>query len=129
MRRPPLRWGVLLYLSTALADIWMTLKGMEGELMMEGNPIMRAMMSWLGPELGICLNKSLVFLFCVLLAITLEPEIKRRASWIEKIPMTPWSRAWMRSKDRSWISYIPLYMAGISQGLAALSWLLLPQLL
>ena len=77
---------------------------------------------------SIALNKTVVLLLCVGLALFLVPQIKGRAPWIERVPMTPWSRRWMRRGDRSWISYLPLYLAAFSQGLAALSWALLPWL-
>lgn len=56
-RRHALGIGVALYAATAATDMYMTLQGIGGDLAMEGNPIMRAMMRRLGPELGLLTEK------------------------------------------------------------------------
>jgi hypothetical protein len=114
--------GSVLFALTALADIRMTLAGMDGDLELEGNPVMRAVMSAVGAEGGLWLEKGLVGLVCFLIARYGEREIRRGADWIWKVPATRWAKAWMRRGDRSWIAYIPLYGAAISQLAAAASW-------
>jgi hypothetical protein len=114
--------GSVLFALTAVADIRMTLAGMDGDLELEGNPVMRAAMAAVGVEGGLWLEKGLVGLVCFLIARYGEREIRRGADWIWKVPATRWAKAWMRRGDRSWIAYIPLYGAAISQLAAAASW-------
>jgi hypothetical protein len=120
---------VVFFALTAVADIAMTLAGMGGDLELEGNPVMRAVMAAVGVEAGLWLEKGMVGLVCFLVARYGEGEIKRGADWIWKVPSTPWVKAWMRRRDRSWIAYIPLYGAAVSQLAAAASWLWLRETL
>ena len=117
--------GTSLYAAAALADMALTLSGMKGDLSLEGNPVMRSVMARLGAPWGLVLEKAAVGCAFALLALFLEPEIKRNAGWIWKVPSTPWARAWLRRGDRSWIAYVPLYGAAAFQLLAALSWVAL----
>ena len=114
--------GSALYVVAALADIKMTLTGMGGAIDLEGNPLMRAAMAHWGVETGLFLQKAWVGAICFVVAKYGEREIKRGADWIWKLPSTKRTRAWMRSGDRSWIAYTPLYAVAISQLLAAASW-------
>lgn len=84
---------------------------------------MRAMMERFGHAGGLWLEKSLVGLVCVLIACYGEREMKRRAPWLDRIPSTKWARAWVKSGDRSWTAYAPLYGTALFQLLAAASWL------
>jgi len=122
LSRHKLAVGTALYVLAALADITMTLLGMDGDIKLEGNPVMRAAMAQLGLETGLFLQKALVGAICFVIAKYGEREIKRGADWIWKLPSTKRTRAWMRSGDRSWIAYTPLYAVAISQLLAAASW-------
>ena len=122
LSRHNLALGSALYVLTALADIGMTLTGMGGDIKLEGNPVMRAVMAHLGLEAGLVLEKTLVGAICFVIAKYGEREIKRGAGWIWKVPSTKWARAWMRRGDRSWIAYSPLYIVAASQLLAAASW-------
>ena len=122
--RPRLGIGISLYVAAALMDTHMTLTGMGGVLDLEGNPVMRATMRWLGIEAGLAAQKALVGGLLMLIAVYGERAIGGRRHWIHKVPSTRWAREWMQRKDRSWIAYIPLYAVAISQGLAAGSWLL-----
>ena len=114
--------GLVLFALAAVADIRMTLAGMDGDLDLEGNPIMRAVMAAVGVEAGLWLEKGLVGLVCFLIARYGEREIRRGADWIWKVPSTRRTKAWMRRGDRSWIACIPLYGAAVSQLAAAASW-------
>jgi hypothetical protein len=122
--RHKLAVGSAFYALAAIADIRMTLAGMAGELELEGNPVMRAVMDHFGMEGGLFLEKALVGGICFVIAKYGEREIKRGADWIWKLPSTKRTRAWMRSGDRSWIAYAPLYIVAASQLLAAASWAL-----
>lgn len=123
--RRKLAVGAGLYALAAFADVRMTLAGTMGDARLEGSPVMRAMMGWFGHENGLWLEKALVGLLCLLIANYGEREMKRRAPWIDRIPSTKWARAWVKSGDRSWTAYAPLYGAAVFQLLAAASWLCL----
>ncbi len=122
LSRHKLALGIGFFALTAVADIKMTLEGMGGDLELEGNPVMRAVMALFGIEGGIWLEKALVGVICFVIAKYGEREIKRGADWIWKVPSTQWARAWMRRRDRSWIAYLPLYGVAVSQLVAAASW-------
>jgi hypothetical protein len=120
--RHRLALGIALYALAALADIVMTLVGMGGSIRLEGNPVMRAAMAHLGLETGLFLGKALVGVMCFMVAKYGEREIKRGAGWIWRLPATKQTRAWLKSGDRSWLAYTPLYVVALSQFLAAASW-------
>ena len=122
LSRHKLAVGTALYVLAALADITMTLLGMDGDIKLEGNPVMRAAMAHLGLETGLFLQKALVGTICFVIAKYGEREIQRGADWIWKLPSSRWVRHWMQRGDRSWIAYTPLYAVAISQLLAAASW-------
>ncbi|MFQ5917941.1 MAG: hypothetical protein ACE5I0_09055 [Candidatus Binatia bacterium] len=122
LSRHKLALGITFFALTAVADIKMTLAGMGGDLELEGNPVMRAVMAQFGLEGGLWFEKALVGAICFVIAKYGEREIKRGAPWIWKVPSTKWARAWMRRGDRSWIAYLPLYGTAASQLLAAASW-------
>ena len=122
LSRHKLAIGVGFFALTAIADIRMTLAGLDGNLELEGNPVMRTIMVLFGIEGGIWLEKALVGVICFVIAKYGEREIKRGADWIWKVPSTQWARAWMRRRDRSWIAYLPLYGVAVSQLVAAASW-------
>lgn len=124
-RRSRLAIGASFFVLAAFVDARWTLAGLGGELSNEGNPVMRAVMARFGLETGLWLAKSLVGIACVLIAFRGEAEIRRKAGWIWRVPMTPWARAWMKSGDRSWIAFIPLYGAAAFQLLAAAGWAVL----
>lgn len=117
--------GLLFYAALALADMLLTLRGMGGDLQLEGNPLMRWTMEQCGVELGLALEKAAVGAVTALIALYSAPALRDRAPWIYKVPASPWARAWMARGDRSWVAFIPLYAAALCQGLAALSWLAL----
>lgn len=118
-----LGYGVTFYALSASADLQMTMSGSMGAPALEGNPLMRAMMVRFGPEGGLWLEKSLVGLICLVIAVVGEREMKRRAPWLDLIPSTKRMRAWVKSGDRSWTAYTPLYSAALFQLLAAGCWL------
>ncbi|MBI3563809.1 MAG: hypothetical protein HY079_01275 [Elusimicrobia bacterium] len=74
---------------------------------------------------GLAVEKAAVGVLAAALAWSLEGEMKRRAPWIDKVPSTRAAREWVRSGDRSWVAYAPLYGAALAQALAAASWLVL----
>lgn len=124
LSRYRLALGSTLYVLAALADIKMTLAGMGGDIKLEGNPVMRAVMAHFGLETGLFLEKALVGAICFVIAKYGEREIKRGADWIWKLPSTKRTKAWMKRGDRSWIAYTPLYAVAVSQFLAAATWAL-----
>lgn len=123
--RKALPLGVAFYALAALADIYWTSAGLGGNIALEGNALMRALMARVGIAQGMCLGKAAVGLACCAIARYGAPEIRRKAAWIDKVPSTRWARAWMKSGDRSWIAYVPLYGTALFQLLAAGSWVYL----
>ena len=114
--------GTALYALAACADAAMTLRGLGGDLALEGNPLVRRLMFALGPAAALLLSKTATGAVCFAVARFGEPEIKRRARWIDRLPMFPASRRWLASGDRSWIAHIPLYGTALAQLAAAASW-------
>lgn len=123
--RKALRLGVGFYALAALADIYWTSAGLGGNIALEGNALMRGLMAKVGIAEGMCLGKAAVGLACFAIAGYGAPEIRRKAAWIDKVPSTRWARAWMKSGDRSWIAYLPLYGTALFQLFAAGSWVYL----
>lgn len=123
LSRRKLAVGVAFYAAAAFADACLTLAGTHGVADLEGSPVMRAMMARFGPAGGLIIEKALVGALCSLIAKYGEREMKRRAPWIDRIPSTKWAREWVKSGDRSWTAYAPLYGAALFQLLAAASWL------
>lgn len=117
--------GLVLYALAAFADARATFAGLGGSTSLEGSPVMRAMMERFGIGVGLLLEKAGVGLLAAALAWFLEGEMKRRAPWIDKVPSTRAAREWVRSGDRSWVAYAPLYGAALAQALAAASWAVL----
>ncbi len=122
---PKLLAGIVFFIVTAAADTLLTLQGMNGDLQLEGNPIMQAAMEHLGIGLGLVTQKAAIGVCTLIIAVVGERAIRRDEPWIWKIPTTRWVRDWMRRKDRSWIAFIPLYAAATGQTFAAASWLAL----
>ncbi|MFI5347843.1 MAG: hypothetical protein ACHQ51_15840 [Elusimicrobiota bacterium] len=114
--------GAAFYALAAFADLRLTVAGTGGAAALEGNPVMRSMMARFGPEAGLWIEKTLVGALCVLIAHYGEREMKRRAPWLDRIPSTKWARDWVKSGDRSWAAYGPLYGAALGQLAAAGSW-------
>lgn len=110
------------YAATAAMDVFMTLRGVCGNPEFEGNPIIRAMMSAFGVETGLFAEKVLVGLVCAAIAVICEPAVKRKAPWIFRLTLFERTKAWLRSGERSWIAFLPLYGVAAFQILAALSW-------
>ena len=50
--------GASIYAAAAFVDMSKTLAGMGADLWMEGNPLMRTTMLWLGPEVGLLAHKA-----------------------------------------------------------------------
>lgn len=117
--------GTGFYVLAAFADAALTLHGTGGDAALEGNPFLRAAMSRWGAQTGLFLGKSATGAACWVVARFGEGEIRRRAPWIARVPMTAWTRAWLASGDRSWIAFIPLYGVALAQLAGALSWAVL----
>ena len=100
----------------------MTLSGIDGDPQRAGNPAMRWMMFQFGPAPGIIMQKTGVGILATLIALYGERAIRNRARWLAWVPTSRWGKSWLRQKNRSWIAYLPLYGAAVSQLLAALSW-------
>lgn len=121
----PLAAGTAFFLLAAAADAALTLHGTGGDPGLEGNPLLRAAMARWGAGMGLLAGKGAAGAACWLVARYGEGEIRRRAAWLERVPMTPWARAWLASGDRSWIAFLPLYGVALAQAAGALSWAVL----
>lgn len=113
-----------LFLAAALADAALTWLGTGGDPSFEGNPFVRSAMERFGPW-GLLLAKSVAAGVCLLAVAGFEAPLRRRARWLDRIPMLPWTRAWLRSGDRSWVAYVPLYGVALAQLAGALAWAVL----
>ena len=120
-----IRLGLPLFLLFATADTLLTLHGTAGELALEGNPLMRQMMASLGHTQGLVVEKVLVLLAVLAIAMATSRGIHREANWVYFLALTPLSRRWMRRKRRYWLAFLPLYLVTLSQALASGSWLYL----
>ena len=114
--------GLALYGVFATADTLLTLHGTQGDLALEGNPVMQFMMAIFGPVAGLVLEKLLVAIVATLLAFVVLRGIHAELPWVYRLALTPLSRRWMRHRRRYWIAHLPLYLAALAQGAAALSW-------
>lgn len=116
--------GAGLFAAAACADAALTWLGTGGDPSLEGNPFVRAAMERFGPW-GLLLAKSLAAGLCLLVAATWEEPIRRRAAWVERLPMLPWTRRWLRGGDRSWVAFVPLYGVALAQLAGAMAWAVL----
>jgi len=114
---------MVFYCLAAAADVALTLHGIDDDPALEANLLLRAYMVQYGPLETLVFFKAIVGIICVLIAIVLRPEIKRRAKWIRYVPMLPAVRQWLNNGDRSWIAYIPLYATATAWTVAAITWL------
>jgi hypothetical protein len=122
---PHLIISISLYVLFALLDIFFTLKGVRGDISMEGNPIIRYMMVNFGLVGGLVVEKSLVLLLGAVVAIISFIGIEREADWVYYLAFTRVTRNWMKRKKRHWVAFLPIYFVAFSQGVAAASWVYL----
>ena len=74
--------SISLYVFFALLDIFFTLKGVHGDIAIEGNPIMRYMMANFGLMGGLIVEKSLVLLLATTVAIAAVIGIEKEVDWV-----------------------------------------------
>jgi hypothetical protein len=117
--------SISLYVFFALLDIFFTLKGVNGDIAIEGNPIMRYMMANFGLMGGLVVEKSLVLLLATTAAIVSVIGIEKEADWVYYLAFTRVTRNWMKRKKRYWVAFLPLYFVAFSLGVAAASWVYL----
>lgn len=114
--------GISLYIVFASLDIYFTLKGIDGDISLEGNPAIRYMMSNFGILEGLLLEKTLVLLAASLIAVVCFRGIDQEADWVYYLAITRLAKNWLKRKKRHWIAFLPLYLTALSQGLAAAAW-------
>ena len=117
--------GIPLYVLLAALDVYFTLSGINGDIALEGNPVMRYMMASFGPMGGLVIEKSLVFLISLILSIIAFIGIEKEADWVYYLALTRLTRNWMKRKKRYWVAFAPIYFVALAQGVAATSWVLL----
>jgi len=115
--------GLILYLLLAGLDTYLTVQGIGGDIELEGNPMMRQIMARFGILGGIVLEKGMVLLIALGVAIVASIGIEKEASWVYFLALTPMTRRWMRRRKRRWVAFLPLYGVALFQGLASASWL------
>ena len=129
----PLRRNLIIHLNTAISiyvlfavlDVYLTLRGINGNIALEGNPVMRYMMVSFGLRSGLIVEKSLVLFVSLLVAIVAAIGIEKEADWIYYLALTRVTRNWMKRKKRYWVAFVPVYFVAVAQGLAATSWVYL----
>ena len=114
--------AISLYVLFASLDVNFTLMGIHGDISLEGNPIMRYMMAGLGLMGGLIVEKSLVLLAGISVAIVAVIGIEKDADWVFYLAFTRVTRNWMKRKKRYWVAFLPLYFVAFSQGVAAAVW-------
>jgi len=117
--------GISLYALFAFLDAYFTLAGLNGDITLEGNPIMQRMMVYFGLKGGLIVEKSMVLLVALILAVVAATGIEKRAEWVYLLAFTAATRRWMKRKRRRWVAFIPVYFVAAAQGLAAASWVYL----
>lgn len=114
--------AISLYVLFASLDVNFTLMGIHGDISLEGNPIMRYMMAGFGLVGGLIVEKSLVLLAGISVAIVAVIGIEKDADWVFYLAFTRITRNWMKRKKRYWVAFLPLYFVAFSQGVAAAVW-------
>jgi hypothetical protein len=117
--------GISLYLLFASFDVYFTLKGIKGDVSLEGNPMMRYMMVTFGLTGGLIIEKTLVFFAALMLALIAFRGIEKEAPWVYYLALTRLTRRWMKRKKRYWVAFLPIYLVALAQGSAASSWVIL----
>jgi hypothetical protein len=117
--------GIFLYLLFASLDAYLTLKGVNGDINLEGNPVIRHMMAAFGIMGGLIIEKGLVLLISLMVLIVALIGIEKEADWVYYLAFTHVTRNWMKRKKRYWVAFLPIYFVALSQGLAAMSWIVL----
>lgn len=113
--------GVPCYILFAVADISLTLQGLQGEISREGNPVLRYLMHDFGVLSAMLISKGLVFLVLLLLGIIGAMGVAKDADWLYWLTL-PITKRWMKRKKRYWIPFVPIYLLAFFQALAAASW-------
>ncbi|QTA85926.1 Uncharacterized protein dnm_019430 [Desulfonema magnum] len=114
--------GIAAYILFAGLDVCFTLKGIQGDVFLEGNPLMKYMMESFGPLKGLLIEKTLVFILALTVAVISYSGIEKDSDWIYYLTLSKMTKNWMKRKKRYTIAFIPLYIVAAAQGIAALSW-------
>ena len=117
--------GIFLYLLFSSLDVFFTLRGVNGDISMEGNPAIRYMMFYFGLSGGLILQKVIVLLVSLVVAIIAVTGIDKESDWVYYLAFTHKTRDWMKRKKRYYVAFFPLYFVALSQGLAAAAWICL----
>lgn len=113
--------GISLYVLFASLDVYFTLRGVSGDISMEGNPVIRYMMVSFGLMGGLITEKSLVLLISLIVAIAAVIGIEKEADWVYYLALTRLTRNWMKRKKRYWVAFVPIYFVAFAEGVAAAS--------
>jgi hypothetical protein len=111
--------GIFLYLLFSSLDVFFTLRGVNGDISMEGNPVMRSMMFYFGLTGGLIMEKVIVLLISLAVALVAATGIDKKSDWVYYLAFTRKTRDWMKRKKRYYVAFFPLYLVALSQGRAA----------
>lgn len=114
--------AILIYVVFASLDIYFTLKGLGGDISLEGNPAIRYMMVNFGISEGLVLEKTLVLFAASFIAVVCFRGIDQEADWVYYLALTRLTKNWLKRKKRHRIAFLPLYFVALSQGIAAAAW-------
>ena len=117
--------SVSAYIVCAFLDAYFTLEGMQGDLLLEGNPVMRYMMQSFGLIGGLVIQKILILLLAFILAHITFAGIDKESEWVFYLALTPMTKRWMKRRKRYFVAFVPLYFVALSQGIAAATWIYL----
>ena len=117
--------GLFLYMVFASLDVHLTMKGINGDVNLEGNPVIRHMLASFGILSGLIIEKALVLMASLTISIVAFTGLEKKADWVYYLAFTHVTRNWMKRKKRYWVAFLPIYFVALSQGLAAMSWIVL----
>ena len=81
------------------------------------------MMEEFGILTGLVIEKNIVLLLSLFIAVVTISGIDKEADWVYFLALTKFTRNWMKRKKRYWISFLPLHMASFAQAFAVGTWI------
>ncbi len=114
--------GIPLFIVAAFLDVWMTLRGLNGNPYWEGNHYYRFWMAWLGLRWGLVVGKTVVGLLAIAIAIWTAHTIEHGQLDNQQRTLVPSFISWIKRSKPYWIGCVPLYIMVFFQLIAAWLW-------
>lgn len=114
--------SIALFVLFACLDAVFTLRGMNGNIDMEGNPVMKWFMLQFGLIGGLVVGKGGTLAIAAIIAAIGIRGIAREAPWVYWFTLTPVTKAWMQRKKRYAVAFLPIYLVAVSQMVAVAMW-------